>query len=44
MASNKLDINVATVDDFEQLIGIGRSKAEAIIKHRKVSQNADLFF
>jgi DNA uptake protein ComE-like DNA-binding protein len=37
MANNRLDINAATVDDFEQLIGIGRNKAEAIVKHRKVS-------
>lgn len=35
MASNRLDINLATVDDFEQLIGVGRYKAEAIVKHRK---------
>lgn len=35
MASDRLDINTATVDDFEQLIGIGRHKAAAIVKHRK---------
>ncbi|XP_045203568.2 F-box/WD repeat-containing protein 7-like [Mercenaria mercenaria] len=35
MASDRLDINAATVDDFEQLIGVGRGKAEAIVKHRK---------
>ena len=38
MASNRIDINTATVDDFEQLFGIGRSKAEAIVRHRKVEQ------
>lgn len=35
MASNRIDINTATVDDFEQLFGIGRNKAEAIVRHRK---------
>ena len=36
MASNRIDINSATVDDFELLFGIGRNKAEAIVRHRKV--------
>ncbi|KAL4230515.1 F-box/WD repeat-containing protein 7 [Mactra antiquata] len=35
MATNRIDINTATVSDFEQLIGVGHLKAEAIIKHRK---------
>lgn len=38
MANKRLDINTATVDDFEQLIGVGRLKAEAIVKYRKVSE------
>ena len=37
MATGRIDINTASADDFEQLIGIGRQKAEAIVKHRKVS-------
>ena len=37
MASNHIDINSATVDDFEQLFGVGRNKAEAIVRHRKVN-------
>lgn len=36
MASRKLDINKATVDQFEQLAGIGRTKAEAIVNYRRV--------
>jgi len=38
MASNRLDINTATVEDFEKLLGVGHLKAEAIIKYRKVKQ------
>ncbi|XP_077983624.1 F-box/WD repeat-containing protein 7-like [Glandiceps talaboti] len=36
MTSNrKVDINVASAEDFESLIGVGRSKAEAIIESRR---------
>lgn len=41
MASNRLDINTATVDDFEKLIGVGHLKAEAIVKYRKVRTYLD---
>ena len=37
MATNHIDINSATVEDFEQLFGVGRSKAEAIVRYRKVT-------
>ncbi|KAK3100438.1 hypothetical protein FSP39_019973 [Pinctada imbricata] len=37
MASKKLDVNRATVNEFAQLPGIGLRKAEAIVKHRKQS-------
>lgn len=37
MASKKVDINTATLQDFAQLCGIGVRKAQAIIKYRKVS-------
>ncbi|XP_052794384.1 F-box/WD repeat-containing protein 7-like isoform X2 [Mya arenaria] len=36
MGSRRLDINTATLEDFEQLIGVGHLKAKAIIKYRKV--------
>jgi competence ComEA-like helix-hairpin-helix protein len=36
MASKKIDINKASVEDFEKLIGIGLRKAKAIVKYRKV--------
>ncbi|XP_052281443.1 F-box/WD repeat-containing protein 7-like isoform X1 [Dreissena polymorpha] len=36
MGTKRLDINTATVSEFEQLIGVGHLKAEAIIKQRKV--------
>ena len=36
MATNHIDINTATVEDFEKLFGVGRSKAEAVVRHRKV--------
>lgn len=35
MANKKIDINRCTVEDLEQLPGIGRFKAEAIVKQRK---------
>lgn len=35
MASKKIDINKASVEDFEKLTGIGLRKAKAIIKYRK---------
>ena len=35
--TKKVDINVASLDDFVSLAGIGQSKAEAIIEARKVS-------
>lgn len=35
MASKKIDINKASVEDFEKLNGIGLRKAKAIIKYRK---------
>ena len=40
MAANKkkIDINKATCEDFESLIGIGHAKAEAIIEARQVSE------
>ncbi|KAK3577757.1 hypothetical protein CHS0354_017456 [Potamilus streckersoni] len=34
-APEKIDINTASIQDFEQLIGVGHCKAEAIVKHRK---------
>ena len=37
MASKKIDINNASVADFEKLPGIGHQKAVAIVKQRKVS-------
>jgi competence ComEA-like helix-hairpin-helix protein len=39
MASKKVDINTANLQDFAQLSGIGVRKAQAIIKYRKVSRN-----
>ncbi|KAL5013000.1 hypothetical protein ScPMuIL_011551 [Solemya velum] len=35
MACKKIEVNRAAVEDFEQLIGVGHCKAEAIVKHRK---------
>ncbi|XP_064637249.1 F-box/WD repeat-containing protein 7-like isoform X2 [Lineus longissimus] len=35
MANKRLDVNVATFDDFAKLTGVGRSKAEAILETRK---------
>ncbi|CAG2250563.1 FBXW7 [Mytilus edulis] len=35
MASKKIDINKASVEDFEKVNGIGLRKAKAIIKYRK---------
>ena len=37
MATKKLNINTASVSDFENLHGIGRTKAEMIVKAREVS-------
>lgn len=34
---NKLDINMAGVDELAKLNGIGRTKAEAIVEQRQVS-------
>ena len=36
MASKRIDVNAATVEDFERLVGVGRAKAEAIVEARKV--------
>ncbi len=36
MASKKIDINTADVEDLESLSGVGHAKAVAIIDHRKV--------
>lgn len=34
---NKININTASLDDLQKLSGIGKSKAEAIIKHRETN-------
>lgn len=34
---NLVDINVATVEELSTLVGVGRSKAEAIVETRNVS-------
>jgi F-box/WD-40 domain protein 7 len=43
MAANKkkIDINKATSEDFETLVGIGHAKAEAIVEARQVSSEHD---
>lgn len=35
---NLVDINVATVEELSTLVGVGRSRAEAIVETRNVSQ------
>lgn len=37
MAGKKIDINTATISDLENLSGVGQHRAEAIIRHRRVS-------
>lgn len=37
MGEQVVDINVATVEDLETLVGVGRAKAEAIVNTRTVS-------
>lgn len=37
MGDRVVDINVATVEDLETLVGVGRAKAEAIVNTRTVS-------
>ena len=37
MATQKIDLNKAKVEDLETLIGIGHAKAEAIVEARKVN-------
>ena len=37
MGDQTVDINVATVEELETLMGVGRAKAEAIVKTRTVS-------
>lgn len=44
MASKKIDINKASVEDFEKVNGIGLRKAKAIIKYRKVSFSHGHYF
>lgn len=34
---NLVDINVATVEELSTLVGVGRSRAEAIVETRNVS-------
>lgn len=34
---NQVDINVATVEELSTLVGVGRSRAEAIVETRNVS-------
>lgn len=36
MASNKIDINKADIEELSSLNGVGRAKAESIIDTRKV--------
>lgn len=33
---NQVDINVATVEELSTLVGVGRSRAEAIVETRNV--------
>lgn len=37
MGDRVVDINVATVEELETLVGVGRAKAEAIVATRSVS-------
>lgn len=37
MGDRVVDINVATVEELETLVGVGRAKAEAIVATRTVS-------
>ena len=37
MGDRVVDINVATVEELETLVGVGRAKAEAIVTTRAVS-------
>ena len=37
MASKRIDVNTASIDELESLIGVGHAKAEAIVGARKVS-------
>ena len=37
MGDRIVDINVATVEELETLVGVGRAKAEAIVATRTVS-------
>lgn len=36
---NQVDINVATVEELSTLVGVGRSRAEAIVETRNVSSS-----
>jgi DNA uptake protein ComE-like DNA-binding protein len=44
MASKKVDLNTASLEELESLVGVGRAKAEAIIEARKVTTLNLLFF
>ena len=37
MASKKIDLNAASIEELESLVGIGHAKAEAIVEARRVS-------
>ena len=39
MASKKIDVNTAGIDELESLVGVGHTKAEAIVDARKVSSH-----